>query len=127
MREIERERERERDRERERERERNVLFNDTLNTFYLQLYGVRHMVKDHSDSEKGNIGYFYQLTARVLLYAPSHRQDNTYHGLCYTSCGALDGVTVQFTCCWTVVLKTVVQIPSGQSCHNLTDFSSPKL
>ena len=36
------------------ERERNVLFNDTLNTFYLQLYGVRHMVKDHSDSEKGN-------------------------------------------------------------------------
>ena len=36
------------------ERERNVLFNDTLNTFYLQLYGVRRMVKDHSDSEKGN-------------------------------------------------------------------------
>ena len=35
-------------------RERNVLFNDTLNTFYLRLYGVRHMVKDHSDSEKGN-------------------------------------------------------------------------
>ena len=28
----------------------NVLFNDTLNTFYLRLYGVRHMVKDHSDS-----------------------------------------------------------------------------
>ena len=25
-----------------------------LNTFYLRLYGVRHMVKDHSDSEKGN-------------------------------------------------------------------------
>ena len=30
-----------------------VLFNDALNTFYLWLYGVRHMVKDHSDSEKG--------------------------------------------------------------------------
>ena len=43
-----------RERERERERERNVLFNDALNTFYLLLYGVRHMVKDHSDSEKGN-------------------------------------------------------------------------
>ena len=27
------------------------------------------------------------LTARVLLYAPSHRQDSTYHGLCYTSRG----------------------------------------
>ena len=37
-----------------RERERNVLFNNTLNTFYLRLYGIRHMVKDHSDSEKGN-------------------------------------------------------------------------
>ena len=36
------------------ERERDVLFNDALNTFYLRLYGVRHMVKDHSDSEKGN-------------------------------------------------------------------------
>ena len=37
-------------------RERNVLFNDALNTFYLRLYGVRHMehFKDHSDSEKGN-------------------------------------------------------------------------
>ena len=32
-------------------KEGNVLFNDTLNTFYLRLYGVRHMVKDHSDSE----------------------------------------------------------------------------
>ena len=32
----------------------NVLFNDALNTFYLRLYGVRHMVKDHFDSEKGN-------------------------------------------------------------------------
>ena len=38
----------------ERERERNVLFNYALNTFYLRLYGIRHMVKDHSDSEKGN-------------------------------------------------------------------------
>ena len=36
----------------EREREKNVLFNDTLNTFYLRLYGIRHMVKDHSDSER---------------------------------------------------------------------------
>ena len=35
-------------------KEGNVLFNDALNTFYLRLYGVRHMVKDHLDSEKGN-------------------------------------------------------------------------
>ena len=35
-------------------KEGNALFNDTLNTFYLQLYGIRHMVKDHSESKKGN-------------------------------------------------------------------------
>ena len=78
------------------EREKNVLFNDALNTFYLRLYGIRHMVKDHSDSEKEtrcrHIGYSFRLTARVLLYAPSHRQDNTHHGLCYTSRGTLAGM-----------------------------------
>ena len=34
---------------------------------------------------------YYRLAARVLLYAPSHRKDNTYHGLCSTSRGALAG------------------------------------
>ena len=29
-------------------------FNDALKTFYLRLYGVKHMVKDNSDSVKGN-------------------------------------------------------------------------
>ena len=37
------------------------------------------------------MGYSFRLAARVLLYASSHRQDNTYHGLCYTSRGALAG------------------------------------
>ena len=73
----------------------NVLFNDALNTFYLRLYGVRHMVKDHSDSERGNsqrhMGYSFRSAAWVLLYASSHRQDSTYDGLCYTSRGALAG------------------------------------
>ena len=74
-----------------REKERNVLFNYTLNTFYLQLYGVRHMVKDNSDSEKGN-----PLPPHRLLFPISSkgsfictiRQDSTYHDLCYTSRGA---------------------------------------
>ena len=35
-------------------KEGHFLFNDALNTFYLQLYGVGQMVKDHSDSERGN-------------------------------------------------------------------------
>ena len=38
-----------------------------------------------------HIGYSFRLIARVLLYAPSHREDRTYHSLCYTSRGALAG------------------------------------
>ena len=38
-----------------------------------------------------HIGYSYRLTARVILYAPSHRQYNTYQGLCYTGRGSLAG------------------------------------
>ena len=38
-----------------------------------------------------HIGYSFRLAASVLLYASSHRQDSTYHGLCYTSRGALAG------------------------------------
>ena len=34
-------------------KEGNVLVNDALNTFYLRLYGVGHMVKNHPDSERG--------------------------------------------------------------------------
>ena len=102
-------------------KEGNVLFNHALDTFYLRLYGVRRMVKrernvlfkTHSTHfiygymasdiwlrtilivrKKTccrHIGYFYRLTARVLLNAQSHRQDNTHHNLCYTSRGALAG------------------------------------
>ena len=38
-----------------------------------------------------HIGYSW-LAARVLLYAPSHRQDSTYHSLCCTSREALAGM-----------------------------------
>ena len=31
-----------------------AFFNDALNTFYLRLYGFRHMVKNHSDGQRGN-------------------------------------------------------------------------
>ena len=76
-------------------KEGTILFNGALNTFCLRLYGIRHMVKDHSDSERkpaaGYIGYSFRLAARVLLYASSHRQDNTYHSLCYASRRALAG------------------------------------
>ena len=63
-----------------RRKEGNVLFNDALNTFY----GYMASIKDH-------MGYSFRFTAKVLLYAPSHRYDRSYHGLGYTSRGALAG------------------------------------
>ena len=55
------------------EEEGNVLFNDALNTFYLRLYGVRHMVEDHSDSEKGN-----SLPPHTLLFPISTKEGFFY-------------------------------------------------
>ena len=55
----------------------------------LTLYGIRHMVKDNTDSERGNM-----LLPHGLLFPISSkgcRQDNTYHILCYTSSEALAG------------------------------------
>ena len=46
-------------------KEGNVLLNDALNTFYLWLYGVRHMAKDHSDSERGNLLPPYMLLVPI--------------------------------------------------------------
>ena len=72
---------------------KEMFYLTTQNTFIYVLYGVRHMVKDHLDSERGNPllphGLPFLLVAKVPLYASSHRQDNTYYGLCYTNCGAL--------------------------------------
>ena len=63
-------------------------------------YLTTHSTKYHSDSERGNPlpphGLLFRLTARVLLYAPSHKQDSTYHSLCYTSRGALAGTRNSF-------------------------------
>ena len=57
-----------------------VLFNDALNTFYLRLYGVRHMVKDHLDKgrkpataiwatlldQQQGLFYTHHLTDRII-------------------------------------------------------------
>ena len=47
------------------------LFNGALNTFYLRLYGVGHMVNDHSESEKEKKSAAATLATRVILCAPS--------------------------------------------------------
>ena len=68
----------------------NVSLNDALDAFYLRLYGVGHMVKDHLDSEREN-----PLPPHGLLFPINSKdstQDSTYQGLCYTSRGALAGM-----------------------------------
>ena len=63
--------------------------------FIYRLYVVRHMVKEQSDCDSGNPlpphGILFLISSKGFLYAPSHRQDSTYHSFCYTSHGALAG------------------------------------
>ena len=79
-----------------------TIIKETREMFYLTthsthfIYGymasdiwLRTILIVRKETRCRHIGYSYRLTARVLLYAPSHRQDSTYHGLCYTSRGAL--------------------------------------
>ena len=71
-------------------KEGNVLFNVALNTFFIYGYmasdiWLRTILIVRKETRCRHIGYSFRLTARVLLYAQSHRQDSTYHGLCYTS------------------------------------------
>ena len=70
-------------------------FNDALNTFYLRLYGVRNMVKDHSDSEKGNPlpphRLLFSISSKGLFYM-HHPTDRTAHTTPFVkSRGALAG------------------------------------
>ena len=76
------------------ERERNVFYLTTHSTHFIYGYmasdiWLRTILIVRKETRCRHIDYSFRLTARVLLYAPSHRQDNTYHGLCYTSRGAL--------------------------------------
>ena len=79
-----------------REKEREMFYLTTHSTHFIYGYmasdiWLRTILTVRKETRGRHIGYSYRLTARVLLYAPSHRQDNTYHGLCYTSRGALAG------------------------------------
>ena len=79
-----------------REREREMFYLTTHSTHFIYGYmasdiWLRTILIVRKETRCRHIGYSYRLAARVLLYAPSHRQDNTYHSLCYTSRGALAG------------------------------------
>ena len=76
------------------EREREMFYLTTHSTHFIYGYmasdiWLKTILIMRKESRCRHIGYSYRLTARVLLYAPSHRQDSTYLGLCYTSRGAL--------------------------------------
>ena len=76
----------------EREREREMFYLTTHSTHFIYGYmasdiWLRTILIVRKETRCCHIGYSYRSTARVLLYAPSHRQDNTS----YTSCGALAG------------------------------------
>ena len=78
------------------EREREMFYLTTHSTHFIYGYmvsdiWVRTILIVRKETRCRHIGYSYRLTARVLLYASSHRQDSTYHDLYYTSHGALAG------------------------------------
>ena len=78
------------------EREREMFYLTTHSTHFIYGYmasdiWLNTILIARKETHCRHIGYSYRLTGRVLLHAPSHRQDSTYHGLCYTSCGALAG------------------------------------
>ena len=79
-----------------REREREMFYLTTHSTHFIYGYmasdiWLRTILIVRKETRCRHISFSYRLAARVLLYAPSHRQDSTYHGLCYTSRGALAG------------------------------------
>ena len=88
-------------------KEGNVLFNEgRKEMFYLTthsthfMYGYmasRHMVKNDSDSERGNPlpphGLLFPISSKGFFYIhhPTDSIAHTTHGLCYTSRGARAG------------------------------------
>ena len=69
-----------------------MFYLTTHSTHFIYGYMVSDMVKYQIVREETrchHMGYSFRLTARAFLYAPSQRQDCTYHSLCYTSRGAL--------------------------------------
>ena len=83
-----------------RKKKEMFLFNNTLITFYL-CYRMLHMCLMTTEIMRGNplvrfLTCSFWLAAWNILYAQSHRQDSTYHGLGYISCIALTGTRNSF-------------------------------
>ena len=66
----------------------------------------------------------FRLAARVLLYAPSHRHDSTYHSVCYTGYGALAGTGNSSMGPWRILLRTTHTIHWTSTIPRLLPFSN---
>ena len=132
-------------------REREMFYLTTHSTHFIYGYmasdiWLRTILIVRKETRCRHIGYSYRLTARVILYAPSHRQDNTYHVLCYTSRGALagtrnssmgpphEGSIRRPTAPWAnalplsyVPLPTIQKYNTIQKCHRLISGECPYL
>ena len=73
---------------------KEMFYLTTHSTHFIYGYMASDMVKDHSDIEKGNPLPPHRLLSPVNSkgsFICTIPQDSTYHGLCYTSRGALAG------------------------------------
>ena len=66
-----------------KKREREMFYLTTHSTHFIYGYmasdiWLRTILIVRKETRCRHIGYSFRLTARVLLYAPSHRQDSTY-------------------------------------------------
>ena len=89
--------------ERDVEGRKEMFYLTTHSTHFIYGYmasdiWLRAILIERKETRCRHIGYSFRLTARVLLYAPSHiprpllhQSWSIYQGLCYTSRGALDG------------------------------------
>ena len=71
-------------------RRKEMLYLTTHSIHYLQLYGIKHMVKDHSDSERDTrwhhfINESFQLAIREFFMSSPNST--------YTRCGTLGGTS----------------------------------
>ena len=79
----------------------------TLNTFYLWLYGIKHMVKNHSDRLRGNLlphhGLPFPISSKGFVYV-HHPTDRIPHTTAFVTpsvehCSSSSSSTSSCCCC----------------------------
>ena len=61
----------------------NYLMTHSTHFIYGNIWKITRIAREETRCR--HMGYTFRLPARVLLYASSHRKNNTYHGLCYST------------------------------------------